>query len=438
MLAAAVILMLAAVPVGAQQPAPTIDGARVTAVASTWIALEVPLRRNGDNNALPAIEIGPSVSGPFDAVPAAADGNMTRAMWPRVYYIGSGKISQNSVYYLRVRVDGQNPQVIGPIVTPSETDHAISGVVTAPDGEGLSGITIELTGSRTLTTRTDANGRYWFSVPDGSYVVTAVSDLYTFTPASNQAESLDADQSYSFLAAAQAAPEAAKPEAITIQVCFYTPSPSIEFFGSGGGQGSIVISTLGGCNWTAVSTVPWIVIRSGASGRGVGAVTFAVVANTGAAARSGVIRVAGHAVTVNEAGVPGGPVGGNGFANNCGAADAPEYRLAFQGARGPSVGPPTATFLLTEYYQLENVGPGTHPNLHLVIETPVSPNWVPLGSHSVTHCYSSAGNILIPLPSIPPGVTVNEVLTIESPNPNWLPDLLSRGLYKFISGLPSH
>ncbi len=59
--------------------------------------------------------------------------------------------------------------------------YKISGTVTTPDGAGLAGATVNLTGADIETTTTDANGNYEFAGLDaGDYVVTATSTEYDF------------------------------------------------------------------------------------------------------------------------------------------------------------------------------------------------------------------------------------------------------------------
>jgi len=75
-----------------------------------------------------------------------------------------------------------------------------------------------------------------------------------------------------------------------------------------GGNGSFSVSTGSGCPWTAVSSVPWITINAGASGNGVGTVSFTAEVNLSPAARVGTIAVtgltAGLTVTITQAGIP--------------------------------------------------------------------------------------------------------------------------------------
>jgi trimeric autotransporter adhesin len=87
------------------------------------------------------------------------------------------------------------------------------------------------------------------------------------------------------------------------------PAPSCSFsiainnqsIGAGGGNGvSVAVSTSAGCAWTATSNDTWITLLSGATGNGVGAVTFRVAANAGPA-RTGTLTIAGRTFTVNQA-----------------------------------------------------------------------------------------------------------------------------------------
>ncbi|MBL1213214.1 MAG: carboxypeptidase regulatory-like domain-containing protein [Ignavibacteriae bacterium] len=61
------------------------------------------------------------------------------------------------------------------------TTYKISGTVTTPDGAGLAGATVNLTGADTETATSDANGKYEFLALDaGDYIVTATSTEYDF------------------------------------------------------------------------------------------------------------------------------------------------------------------------------------------------------------------------------------------------------------------
>ena len=87
--------------------------------------------------------------------------------------------------------------------------------------------------------------------------------------------------------------------------CAYTLSAINFAISSAASVRSISIITGTQCSWTASSAVSWITITSGATGIGIGSVTFSVAANTAADARSGTLLVAGQTVTVDQAGTSG-------------------------------------------------------------------------------------------------------------------------------------
>jgi hypothetical protein len=74
-----------------------------------------------------------------------------------------------------------------------------------------------------------------------------------------------------------------------------------QSFPASGGAGSIDLSGLAACAWTAVSNNPsFITITGGSSGSGDGTVQFSVAANVGSIIRSGTITVAGQTFTVYQ------------------------------------------------------------------------------------------------------------------------------------------
>lgn len=80
-------------------------------------------------------------------------------------------------------------------------NYFLAGLVQDSNGNGLAGITITLSGSRTGTTTTAADGSYYFLVPPGgSYVVTPSipQDYYSFLPQNDQVIGLLNDRSTIF------------------------------------------------------------------------------------------------------------------------------------------------------------------------------------------------------------------------------------------------
>lgn len=82
--------------------------------------------------------------------------------------------------------------------------------------------------------------------------------------------------------------------------CSYSISPTSQSFTASGGQGSVSVTTIAGCSWTAVSNVGFATINSGTSGSGNGTVNFTVAANTATAQRSGTLTIAGQTFTVTQ------------------------------------------------------------------------------------------------------------------------------------------
>jgi hypothetical protein len=82
--------------------------------------------------------------------------------------------------------------------------------------------------------------------------------------------------------------------------CTYSINPTSQSFASGGGTGTVGVTTTNGCAWTAVSNAAWITVTGGAAGSGNGTVSFRAAANIGIA-RSGTITIAGQTFTVSEA-----------------------------------------------------------------------------------------------------------------------------------------
>ena len=68
-----------------------------------------------------------------------------------------------------------------------------------------------------------------------------------------------------------------------------------------GGAASITVSGTG--DWTAVSDVKWISIRSGGSGNGAGVVKLAISANTTANTRIGHVNINGNVYTITQMGI---------------------------------------------------------------------------------------------------------------------------------------
>ena len=87
--------------------------------------------------------------------------------------------------------------------------------------------------------------------------------------------------------------------------CSYSLSSSGLLFGSGGGTGSVGLSTQADCTWAASSGVGWITITGGATGTGNGTIYYSVAANQDPGSRNGTISIADQMFLVTQAGAEG-------------------------------------------------------------------------------------------------------------------------------------
>ena len=86
--------------------------------------------------------------------------------------------------------------------------------------------------------------------------------------------------------------------------CVYTLGSTSKSFTAAGGTGSVSVTTIGGCTWTATSNDSWITVVSGASGSGAGTVQYAVAANSSKKVRTGTLTIAGQTFTITQDGMP--------------------------------------------------------------------------------------------------------------------------------------
>ena len=87
--------------------------------------------------------------------------------------------------------------------------------------------------------------------------------------------------------------------------CTYSVTPTS--FTVGPISGTRTLSMIAGtqCSWSSTTQATWISVKSGASGSGVGAITFDFEANPSTTSRTGVLTIGGQSVTVTQ-----GPSGG--------------------------------------------------------------------------------------------------------------------------------
>ncbi len=84
--------------------------------------------------------------------------------------------------------------------------------------------------------------------------------------------------------------------------CVYVINPMNASYLSGGGTGSVSVSTGILCNWVASSNAAWLSITGGASGTGSGTVNYSVAPNTGVA-RVSTLTIADQTFTVTQSGI---------------------------------------------------------------------------------------------------------------------------------------
>ena len=84
--------------------------------------------------------------------------------------------------------------------------------------------------------------------------------------------------------------------------CSYGLAPTSGQQPSSGGSGSVGITALSDCLWTATSNAAWIMITSVANGLGSGTLNYSVAANSGPSPRTGTLTIAGQTFTVTQAG----------------------------------------------------------------------------------------------------------------------------------------
>lgn len=156
------------------------------------------------------------------------------------------------------------------------------------------------TGNVAVTT---SSGCFWRAVSNDTWITVTAGGAFTggngtvtYTVAANtspQARTGTITIAGQTFTITQAAPGAG--------ACSYTVTPGSVSIGVTGGTGSIAVTpNLSTCAWTAVSSVTWITITSGASGTGNGTVAYTVAENTGTLNRTGTITIGGVAVTVTQ------------------------------------------------------------------------------------------------------------------------------------------
>ncbi|HEV2802708.1 MAG TPA: BACON domain-containing carbohydrate-binding protein [Pyrinomonadaceae bacterium] len=85
--------------------------------------------------------------------------------------------------------------------------------------------------------------------------------------------------------------------------CTFKLSTNYAAYKNTGGKGKVTVTASGSsCQWTAQSNNAWLTVTSGSTGRGNGAVEYAVGKNQSGVARTGTLTVAGQTVTIQQSG----------------------------------------------------------------------------------------------------------------------------------------
>jgi pseudomonalisin len=82
--------------------------------------------------------------------------------------------------------------------------------------------------------------------------------------------------------------------------CTYSIAIGSVTANASGYVGTVSVYAATGCKWTASSDASWLTVTAGASGAGNGTVNFLAAYNTTKTSRSGVLTVAGYAITITE------------------------------------------------------------------------------------------------------------------------------------------
>lgn len=91
---------------------------------------------------------------------------------------------------------------------------------------------------------------------------------------------------------------------VTQAGCSFSISPTSRNVDHNINNGSVTVTTGGGCSWVASSNDAWISITSQGSGTGNGTTNYSVTANTSQASRIGTVSIAGQLFTITQSGVP--------------------------------------------------------------------------------------------------------------------------------------
>jgi hypothetical protein len=81
--------------------------------------------------------------------------------------------------------------------------------------------------------------------------------------------------------------------------CTGTLATSASTVVAAGGSGAVDVTAAANCTWTAASNAAWLLVTTGATGTGIGTVSYNAAPNSGAE-RTGTLTIAGRTFTVTQ------------------------------------------------------------------------------------------------------------------------------------------
>jgi M6 family metalloprotease-like protein len=84
--------------------------------------------------------------------------------------------------------------------------------------------------------------------------------------------------------------------------CSYSLNQTSGAFAASGGNGSVALTTDGGCLWNAASNANWITVISGSAGSGNATISYTVAVNPGREPRAGTLSIADKMVSITQTG----------------------------------------------------------------------------------------------------------------------------------------
>jgi hypothetical protein len=211
---------------------------------------------------------------------------------------GASGSGSGTVNYLVAGNNTINPQT-GSITVAGQTITFTQAAASCTYSVLPANPTVLATGGTALFTVTTLDGCPWTAISNNSFITI------------NSGASGTGSGTVNYTVAANSTPNirtgtlTIAGSTITLQEaagsCSYDVAPPNASAGSGGGPGTLNVTTATGCTWTAVANDAFITVTAGASGSGSGAVNYSVAANDSANVKTGTLTVAGHAVTITEA-----------------------------------------------------------------------------------------------------------------------------------------